>query len=636
MSFRITAANAGIVKGIKPRIGRVPVALAIGLLILLAMVGSSLWLSRTIAANNIEAAGISEYRRAITDISSALRDAEIGQRGFLLTNKIAYLDPYRKASDTIAPAVTRMGQFGGQRGKVAVERLQPLVQAKFDELAETIRLNEQEHHDAALAIVGSDRGKRLMDQMRTIFERERSWAIRQTDAISARSAQAITWLTLGLIAGMAAIVFLTILVLRQTRAQLAALADARSDAEIALEAMQQESAAREESEGRVRQLQKMQAVGQLTGGIAHDFNNMLAVVMSGIELAKRRVRSDPVEAETFLDASLDSAHKAAKLTSRLLAFSRNQPLAPQPVDLNRLLGGMADMLARALGEAIAVETVRGAGLWRCYADASEIENAMLNLAVNARDAMPDGGKLTIETCNVHVDDRYAAEREIAVGQYVQICLTDTGEGMAPEVVERAFEPFFTTKEVGKGTGLGLSQVFGFARQSGGHVSIYSEVGEGTTVKLYLPRFFGAEIAVAETLDTTGLATGSKDELILVVEDEARVRDFAVAILKELNYTTLLAETPGEALELIASRDDISLLFTDVVMPEMNGRRLAELAREISPDLKVLFTTGYSRNAVVHNGTIDVGVAFLAKPYSIQDVARKIRDVLDGGGINRPI
>ncbi|MDB5687766.1 MAG: histidine kinase, partial [Rhizorhabdus sp.] len=329
------------------------------------------------------------------------------------------------------------------------------------------------------------------------------------------------------------------------------------------------------------------------------------------------------------------------LTARLLAFSRQQPLAPVAIDANKLVSGMSDLLRRTLGEQISVETVLSGGLWRTFADSSQLENAVLNLAVNARDAIVaaghEGGRLTIETNNAHLDDEYARARsEVAPGQYVLICVSDTGSGMSPEVAERAFDPFFTTKEVGKGTGLGLSQVFGFVKQSGGHVAIYSEPGEGTTVKLYLPRFTGPITEARATEATSAIPEGRADEIILVVEDEARVRHFSVDALRELGYTAISAADGREALQLLAENPSIGLLFTDVVMPEMNGRRLADEARALRPTLKILYTTGYTRNAVVHNGMLDAGVAFLAKPFSVAQLAVKIREVLDGGGVNRPV
>ena len=320
--------------------------------------------------------------------------------------------------------------------------------------------------------------------------------------------------------------------------------------------------------------------------------------------------------------------RAANLTARLLAFSRQQPLAPQVVDANRIVTGMSDLLRRTLGETIAIETVLAGGLWRTFADPSQIENAILNLAVNGRDAMPDGGSLTIETANSHLDDGYAATHaDVTPGQYVMIAVTDTGTGMPPEVVGKAFEPFFTTKPVNKGTGLGLSQVFGFVKQSGGHVKIYSEPGEGTTVKIYLKRHFGEEPEL-RAASPRPIRTSGRPRRCWSSRTIARVRAGSVDALRELGYAVVHAGDAAEALRKLEEHPEVALLFTDIVMPVMNGRKLAEEALARRPGLKVLFTTGFTKNAVVHNGVLDPGVNFLAKPFTIDQLAAKIREVLD--------
>ncbi len=381
------------------------------------------------------------------------------------------------------------------------------------------------------------------------------------------------------------------------------------------------------AESQLRQAQKMEAIGQLTGGIAHDFNNMLAVVMSGLNLLQRKLAKGETDVGRYIEGSMEGARRAAALTSRLLAFSRQQQLAPEQLDANRLVQGMTDLLSRTLGEAIRVETVLSAGLWQTLADANQLESAILNLAVNARDAMEDGGKLTIETANAHIDDAYAAQAVVAAGQYVMIAVTDTGEGMTPQVMAKAFDPFFTTKEVGKGTGLGLSQVFGFIRQSGGHVKIYSEIGLGTTVKIYLPRNH-AQAAVTDRKRIDGDVSSGTGEVVMVVEDEERVRAYSVEALKELGYAVIEATSPHDALRMIESGMPMALLFTDVVMPEMNGRQLAERATRIRPGLKVLYTTGYTGNAALSNGLLDPGTIHLSKPFTIDQLALKVRQTLD--------
>ena len=388
--------------------------------------------------------------------------------------------------------------------------------------------------------------------------------------------------------------------------------------------------AQEEVEGALRQSQKMEAVGQLTGGIAHDFNNMLAVVIGSLDLAQRRTTQDDIRLRRYIDAAQDGARRAANLTQRLLAFSRQQPLRPETVSLNKLVANMSELLRGSLGGAVELETVLAGGLWPVNADPNQLENVILNLAVNARDAMDGGGKLTIETQNAHLDKRYAAEHlGLPAGQYVLVAVTDTGSGMPAEVVAKAFDPFFTTKDVGKGTGLGLSQVYGFVKQSGGHVKIYSEPGNGTTVKVYLPRLVGAHDEAKEFEEATDMPLGDMREVVLVVEDEPQVRRFSVEALTELGYRVLEADSGRSALRLLEERPDIALLFTDVVMPEMNGAKLVEEARRIRPELKVLFTTGYTRNAVVHNGVLDPGVELIGKPFSLNELAAKAREVLDG-------
>ncbi len=391
------------------------------------------------------------------------------------------------------------------------------------------------------------------------------------------------------------------------------------------------NAALASSQAQLNQSQKMEAVGQLTGGIAHDFNNMLAIIIGSLDMARRRLTgAEHPTVPKCIDNAAEGAERAALLTSRLLAFSRQQPLEPRVVDANKLVGGMSELLRSTIGEPIAIETVLSGGLWRVFADPAQIESALVNLAVNARDAMPNGGKLTIETANTDLDERYArAQSEVSAGQYVMISITDTGGGMPPEVMQRAFDPFFTTKGVGKGTGLGLSQVFGFVKQSGGHVKIYSEIGQGTTVKIYLPRYLGGAPAVAPGARSEALPLGQVDEIVLVVEDDARVRQMSVDALRELGYTVVQAQTPTEALQQVEAQPNLALLFTDIVMPEMSGRELSNRILKQLPGLKVLFTTGYTRNAIVHNGVIDRGMAFLPKPFTLDQLARKVRQAIDG-------
>ena len=386
-------------------------------------------------------------------------------------------------------------------------------------------------------------------------------------------------------------------------------------------------------EEQLRQSQKMEIVGQLTGGIAHDFNNLLTVIMGSLELLQRDLKVAEPKVARRMEVAMGGAKRAAALTHRLLAFSRRQPLAPQPLDANRLLAGMSDMLHRTLGETTNVELVSAAGLWQAMADPNQLENAVLNLSVNARDAMPAGGHITIETQNAHLDEAYAADKiDVQPGQYVLIAITDTGTGMTDEVKEKVFEPFFTTKPQGQGTGLGLAQVYGFIKQSGGHVSIYSEVGQGTTVKLYLPRLRATAAPLKKPAPEAAPepARRGDGETILLVEDEAAVRDFSREILEDHGYHVLAAEDAETALAIFEATPRIDLLFTDVVLTgKTNGRQLADRLSARRPDILVLFTTGYTRNAIIHHGRLDEGINFIGKPFTATDLASTVSRLLDG-------
>jgi PAS domain S-box-containing protein len=400
------------------------------------------------------------------------------------------------------------------------------------------------------------------------------------------------------------------------------------DGEPAIQATFLDITARKLAEEQLVQALKMEAVGQLTGGVAHDFNNLLTVILGNLDLLVEDLEERQPTLVKLADRVRDAALRGAALTQRLLAFSRRQILQPTVLDLNQVVRGMNDLLRRSLGETIEVETVSTAGLWPALADKSQVENALLNLAVNARDAMPDGGKLTIETGNVRLDDAYAAANlGVKAGRYVMLAVTDTGTGMSPEVMARVYDPFFTTKEVGKGTGLGLSMVFGFAKQSDGHVKIYSEEGQGTTVKLYLPRAPSAE-AVQGAAPEAAAPRAPRGEGILVVEDDPDLRETVKGMLTRLGYTVTVAPDGPAALAEIDKGIRVDLLFTDVVMPQgMSGRQLADEAQRRRPGLKVLFTSGYTQNAIVHHGRLDEGVAMIGKPYSTDDLARRIARIL---------
>jgi PAS domain S-box-containing protein len=388
---------------------------------------------------------------------------------------------------------------------------------------------------------------------------------------------------------------------------------------------------REEAEDRLRRAQRMEAVGHLTGGVAHDFNNLLQVIRGNLELIAPDIEGHELAAQR-LRSALRGADRAGQLTRQLLAFARRQPLAPRVINLGRLVTDMAEMLRRTLGEGVEVETVIAGGLWNTLADPAQVESAILNLAINARDAMGPGGRLTIEITNAVLDDTYALrDREIEAGQYVLLAVSDTGHGMSRETAARVFEPFFTTKGEDKGTGLGLSMVYGFVKQSRGHIQIYSEVGQGTTVKIYLPRSHQVEPEVEAPAH--GPLRG-RSEVILVVEDDELVRASAVGILRDLGYTCLHANDGASALQLIRDGAKIDMLFTDVVMPgPVKSRDLAAEAQRLRPGLPVLFTSGYTDNAIVHHGRLDPGVQLISKPYAKDELARRVRTLL---GARRPV
>ena len=402
--------------------------------------------------------------------------------------------------------------------------------------------------------------------------------------------------------------------------------------------LEAENEARKKAEEALRQAQKMEAVGQLTGGVAHDFNNLLTIIQGGLDMIGRQIPTLESSSEVSRvvrgkDMAIEGVRRAAKLTNRLLAFARQQPLDPKTIDANKLVSTVCELLRRTLGESVSLETVLAGGLWRTLIDANQLENAIVNLAVNARDAMPNGGQLTIETANAHLDEGYVSglAEPVRPGQYVMIAVADSGTGMDRATLERVFEPFFTTKAPGKGTGLGLSQVYGFVRQSAGHVRIYSEVGEGTTVKIYLPRQLGEEKQQQELNRVNAVSHAIGAENILVVEDDDTLRAYVVEVLHDLGYSVVAAANATAALEIIDRGHDVDLLFTDVMMPGgMNGRQLADEVLRRRPKIKVLFTTGYTRNAIVHQGRLDPNVEMIGKPFTFQELGERIRTLLDNG------
>lgn len=408
------------------------------------------------------------------------------------------------------------------------------------------------------------------------------------------------------------------------------------DDRIFFTAILRDVSARQQEQALLYQAQKMETVGQLTGGIAHDFNNLLLVIGGNLEMLQDELSGRPA-AQSLVSMALMATERGAQLNRQLLAFARKQPLVPAVVDINALIREQAELLRLSLGELFEVEMVLGGGLWQATVDKGQLQNALLNLAVNARDAMPEGGKVTIETSNAHFDRSYAAQHhDVPAGQYVLIAVSDTGHGMSTEVQARALEPFFTTKGLGQGTGLGLSMIYGFVKQSGGHLKLYSEVGHGTTVKIYLPRAHpdvdaaagsGAAMNAGTSGSTAGFVGGS--ETILVVEDDPEVRVYVTGVLRSFGYNIIAVEDGPAVLSALVTIKRLDLLFTDVVLPHgMNGKQVSAAVLERFPEAAVVFTSGYTKNAIVHNGRVDDETWLLSKPYSRQELGKTVRSLLD--------
>jgi signal transduction histidine kinase/CheY-like chemotaxis protein len=495
----------------------------------------------------------------------------------------------------------------------------------MDELSSTIQQRQRGHARAAMELVATHLGRNLIQRIRDLvadFDRSELEMLRERSSAAAMHHRLLT----------AVAVLLTLLtcllgciVVWKARRYAWDMRDKNR-------VLREEIVQREAAERQWRQSQKMEALGQLTGGVAHDFNNMLAIIVGNLEMLLRRLPESEARCRTFASNALTGAQRAAELTKRLLAFSRQQSLQPKPVHVNQCVQDVSVMLHRSLGENMQIETVQGGGLWRAYVDRPQLESALLNLAVNARDAMKGVGKLTIETANVFLDRSYAdAHNDVTPGQYVLVAITDTGSGMSADVLSRAFDPFFTTKEVGQGTGLGLSQVHGFIKQSQGHIKIYSELGVGTTVKLYLPRDTASKEEQARppaALD----APLQPPRKVLVVEDDADVREFVVTVLQDLGYQAISAANAESARSALAKDGHIDAMLTDVVMPGINGKQLVDDIRDMRPDMAVLFMTGYSRNAIVHNGVLDPDVRLITKPFTVDELSRELRAAIVAHGL----
>ena len=521
-----------------------------------------------------------QVRQATTHLVSLVQDAETGQRGFLLTGDEGYLLPFTTAQKEIpaAEASLRTLTSDNPAQQSRLTNIYATIALKLQELSRTVDLAKTGNTTDGIAIVRSNEGRNLMREIRSEVDEFDEGEIglendRNHRASLLRSILLLITVAAGILAGLVAI-----LVGVASRRQLRELS-------LTTRSLHAEIVERARAESALRQAQKMEALGQLTGGVAHDFNNMLSIIVGNLDLVLRRLSGEDARARVFAENALAGARRASELTKQLLAFSRMQPLQPASTDVNKCVSDMSELLRRTLGEGIELEAVLGGGVWRAIVDAPQLESALLNLVINARDAMEAAGRLTIETANAELDQAYAdAHVEVTAGQYVMIAVTDTGPGMTEDIMSRAFDPFFTTKRAGEGTGLGLSQVHGFVKQSKGHVKLYSEIGKGTTVKLYLPRDKSKVVRKEVQPSITADDARPKDHVVLVVEDDGGVRTFTVSALRELGYEAIEADTVATARQKLAENPRVTILLTDVVLPSENGRELANSLIKDRPDL----------------------------------------------------
>jgi signal transduction histidine kinase len=608
-------------------------ALLIPIVVFIAITGILTLVTRELIDMQGQLRHTQDVKDQLASIYSTMQEAESGTRGFILSGDERYLASYETAKNEIPERLETLKNLTSDNPvqQENFAKLRTDVEQRLTQFTGAINSKRNGNIDGLINGMRQGTGLVTMTSVRDMISTMNAEEDRLTVPRRQSVGRAATYLQLFAYALMffimtAAIVGLVIARRRRDELQLA-----QDTLRVTNNRLTTEIAERSKVEDQLRQVQKMEAIGQLTGGIAHDFNNMLAVIMGALNILQRRIERGDYNVGSFVQAAIEGAQRGGALTQRLLAFARKQMLEPRPVDANKLVSGMSDLLRRTLGETIQTEVILAGGLWRTFADAHQLETTILNLVVNARDAMPEGGRLTIETANAHLDESYASEhKDVPPGQYVMVGVTDTGTGMSPEVLSKAFDPFFTTKGAGRGTGLGLSQVYGFVKQSGGHVKIYSEPSHGATIKVYLPRYHGADEATAKGQSLpVELPRAKTGEKILVVEDEEAVRKLAVDGLQEMGYTVIAADGAAEALAQIDKHPDIIMVFTDIVMPNKNGRELVDEALKRKPSLKVLYTTGYTRNAVVHNGTLDPGVRLLGKPYTLAQLAKTVREILDG-------
>ena len=606
-------------------------AVCLAFLILVGIL-AALMVKRVNSAADWTAHSLQVEARA-TKLLGQTQDLRIGERGYVLTGIEAFLKPYQSALARIPPSLEELRSLVADNPAQIrrLERMRMAISEVMAESARPVELARKGDTAGAVDAVKSGRGLQVTDDFRAAFD---DFYQAESDLLGKRLAAEAQARSLVLALVTASLVTAALAAIASLAMNGAYIHDLREHSM----ALAEETRVRKETQAMLLQTQKMESVGLLAGGIAHDFNNLMTVVIGNLNSVERRLgrvqSGDAAAISRPVAAALQGARRAASLTQRLLAFSRQQVLTPQQVDLNRLVASLSDMLIRTVGETISIETIQGSGLWPTFVDASQLENAIVNLVVNARDAMPTGGQITIETANAFLDEVYCRQfGDVTPGQYVLVSVTDTGDGIPPENLSKVFEPFFTTKSAPMRTGLGLAMIYGFVKQSKGHIRIYSEVGHGTTAKIYLPRMEGAarieSVPAAAHAESVEIPRARPGEVVLVVEDDDDVRISTVTLLEDLGYSVLSARNGAEGLAPFHDGERVDILFTDVVLPQgMNGRTLSLEAAALRPDLPVLFTTGYARNAIIHDGRLDPGVQFLAKPYTQEDLAHKVRAVID--------
>ncbi|GLQ89839.1 CHASE3 domain-containing protein [Dyella flagellata] len=562
-----------------------------------------------------------QIRQAIGELFGEMRDAENGQRGYLLVGEADYLQPYlrvrRQLPDTQAELRSLIANDPIQRK--LLDKLDAVVAKKMAVLAHTIELRGANDQASALAAAKAGYDLHLMDQVRQLLMQLDAYETKREAANLQRAHQWQQQLLGVIIATTLLALLLAILVIRREVQQ-------RYEMQFKNAVLKEQMEHQQATEAQLRQAQKMEALGQLTGGIAHDFNNMLAIIVGNLEMAQRRLPLGADTADKFINNALIGASRTAELTKRLLAFSRRQALHPTSIDVNECVQEMFTILSRTLGENITLQLMLGERVWPAFVDQPQLASAILNLAVNSRDAMEGHGQLTIETANAYLDQSYVRQNEgVALGEYVMVSVSDTGHGMSQEVLHKVFEPYFTTKSVGKGTGLGLAQIHGFLAQSKGHTKIYSEVGVGTTVKLYLPR---AEKAEPAPVAGRNSLVAALPNTVLVVEDSAEVRVFVTTAVEELGYRALQAENAEAAERVLEAHPEVSILLTDVVMPGSSGVQLADAMTGRFPELRVLLMSGYAPDIVERATQSHKHIHLLAKPFTIRQLAEALHATLN--------